>query len=57
MHLLAAQTDITNIIWVVVLFAILVAALIFLAIFARYFRFWIQSVSTGATSASSTCSG
>ncbi|HVC92935.1 MAG TPA: flotillin-like protein FloA [Pirellulales bacterium] len=33
---------------VVLMFAALIAALIFLAIFARYFRFWIQSVSTGA---------
>ncbi len=49
MHLFAAQTDIGTIVWVIVLFAILVAALIFLAIFARYFRFWIQSVSTGAS--------
>ncbi|MEX2118719.1 MAG: flotillin-like protein FloA [Pirellulales bacterium] len=37
-----------NVFWVVGLFAILVVALVFFAIFARYFRFWIQSVTTGA---------
>src|SRR6185437_5407002 len=47
--LFAQENNLSNIIWVVVLFAVLVAALIFLAIFARYFRFWIQSVSTGAS--------
>ncbi|HEV7222125.1 MAG TPA: flotillin-like protein FloA [Pirellulales bacterium] len=50
MPLFAADgSSLRDIIWVVVLFAVLVAALIFLAIFARYFRFWIQSVSTGAS--------
>src|SRR5579872_722970 len=46
--LLAADANLSNIIWVVVLLAVLVAGAIFLAVFARYFRFWIQSVSTGA---------
>jgi uncharacterized protein YqfA (UPF0365 family) len=45
---LFAETDIVTVIWVVILFAMLVAAIIFMAVFARYARFWIQSVSTGA---------
>jgi len=45
---LLAETDILTVMGVVLMFAALIAALIFLAIFARYFRFWIQSVSTGA---------
>ncbi|HUY92201.1 MAG TPA: flotillin-like protein FloA [Pirellulales bacterium] len=48
MPLFAADNSLRDIIWVVVLFAVLVTALIVMAIFARYFRFWIQSVSTGA---------
>ena len=48
MPLLAAGDDLMQVIYVVILIAILVAAMIFLAVFARYFRFWIQSVSTGA---------
>ncbi|MEX0712506.1 MAG: flotillin-like protein FloA [Pirellulales bacterium] len=42
------MNDMGNVFWVVGLFAILVVALVFFAIFARYFRFWIQSVTTGA---------
>ncbi|HEY2759171.1 MAG TPA: flotillin-like protein FloA [Pirellulales bacterium] len=34
--------------WLVVLFGALIVALAFFAIFARYFRLWIQSVTTGA---------
>jgi uncharacterized protein YqfA (UPF0365 family) len=49
MPLFAAEDSFWTIISVVLLFAALVTALIFLAIFARYFRFWIQSVSTGAS--------
>ena len=50
MTLLAAQegTDIGQIITIVVVFAVLIFGLVALAIFARYFRFWIQSKSTGA---------
>ncbi|MGH7192295.1 MAG: flotillin-like protein FloA, partial [Candidatus Saccharimonadales bacterium] len=48
MPLFAAGDDLTQVISIVVMIAILVAAMIFLAVFARYFRFWIQSVSTGA---------
>ncbi|MEX2559188.1 MAG: flotillin-like protein FloA, partial [Pirellulales bacterium] len=42
------MNDMGTVVWVVGLFAILVVALVFFAIFARYFRFWIQSVTTGA---------
>jgi uncharacterized protein YqfA (UPF0365 family) len=48
MSLLAQQQNLTNIIWIVVLFAVVVAGLVFFAIFARYFRLYIQSVTTGA---------
>src|SRR3954454_2901694 len=34
--------------WLVVLIGALIVALAFFAIFARYFRLWIQSVTTGA---------
>ena len=37
-----------NTLWLVVLFGGLIVALAFFAIFARYFRLWIQSVTTGA---------
>jgi len=47
-QLLAQNNDVLTILGVVLMIAALIAALIFLAVFARYFRFWIQSVSTGA---------
>src|SRR4249920_1850531 len=34
--------------WLVLLIGALIVALAFFAIFARYFRLWIQSVTTGA---------
>jgi uncharacterized protein YqfA (UPF0365 family) len=37
-----------NTLWLVLLFGGLIVALAFFAIFARYFRLWIQSVTTGA---------
>jgi uncharacterized protein YqfA (UPF0365 family) len=37
-----------NTLWTLALFAMLIVALVFVAIFARYFRLWIQSVTTGA---------
>lgn len=37
-----------NTLWLVLLFGALIIALAFVAIFARYFRLWIQSVTTGA---------
>jgi len=45
---LFAQEDITAIITVVVVVVLLFFALVALAIFARYFRLWIQSKTTGA---------
>jgi uncharacterized protein YqfA (UPF0365 family) len=50
MRLLAAQesTDISQIITIVVVFAVLIFGIVVLAVFARYFRLWIQSKSTGA---------
>ena len=38
----------SNTLWLVLLFGALIVALAFFAIFARYFRLWIQSVTTGA---------
>jgi uncharacterized protein YqfA (UPF0365 family) len=38
----------SSILWGVTLLAALVVALAFIAIFVRYFRLWIQSVTTGA---------
>src|ERR1700759_4664653 len=38
----------SNPLWLVILFGALIVALAFFAIFARYFRLWIQSVTTGA---------
>jgi uncharacterized protein YqfA (UPF0365 family) len=37
-----------NVLWLVFLVILLIVALAFFAIFARYFRLWIQSVTTGA---------
>jgi uncharacterized protein YqfA (UPF0365 family) len=48
MHLLAQQQNMMNIVWIVVLFALVVAGLVFFAIAAQYFRLYIQSVTTGA---------
>ncbi len=45
MELLAASGQLLVII---AIFAVLIFALVLLAIFARYFRLWIQSVTTGA---------
>ena len=38
----------SNTLWLVLLVGALIVALAFFAIFARYFRLWIQSVTTGA---------
>ena len=38
----------SNVLWLVLLVIVLIVALAFFAIFARYFRLWIQSVTTGA---------
>jgi uncharacterized protein YqfA (UPF0365 family) len=40
--------DIPSIAWIIGLFVILIVMLILLAVFAKYFRLWIQSVTTGA---------
>jgi hypothetical protein len=37
-----------NTLWLVVVIGALIIAMAFFAIFARYFRLWIQSVTTGA---------
>ncbi|HEX4130038.1 MAG TPA: flotillin-like protein FloA [Pirellulales bacterium] len=36
-------------VWIALLIVAIIAILVFLAIFTRYFRFWIQSVTTGAS--------
>jgi uncharacterized protein YqfA (UPF0365 family) len=46
--LLAAQPEISQIITIAVAFVALIVALVMLVVFARYFRLWIQSVTTGA---------
>ncbi|HWB00953.1 MAG TPA: flotillin-like protein FloA [Pirellulales bacterium] len=45
---LLAQVGPGNVIWIVLLIMAIIAILVFIAIFTRYFRFWIQSVTTGA---------
>ncbi len=37
-----------QVVWLVLLAILLIAALVILAVFARFFRLWIQSVTTGA---------
>jgi uncharacterized protein YqfA (UPF0365 family) len=46
--LLFAQTNVTQIATIVVVLVLLVIGLVLFAVFARYFRLWIQSVTTGA---------
>src|SRR5215470_5577693 len=46
--MLFAQDTTSNVLWIVATIVVLIAALIFFVAFARYFRFWIQSVTTGA---------
>ena len=49
MSLFAEQSpDIAGTVFIVVSVVILLFGLILLAVFANYFRFWIQSVTTGA---------
>jgi len=50
MQLLAQNgaMDKSDLIFIIVLFAILIVGLVVFAVFARYFRLWIQSVTTGA---------
>jgi uncharacterized protein YqfA (UPF0365 family) len=48
MILFAADQSPYEIITIVVIFGVLIAALVFFAVFTRYFRLWIQSVTTGA---------
>jgi uncharacterized protein YqfA (UPF0365 family) len=43
-----AQNTIPVGVWTVVLFVLVIFGLIVFAVFARYFRYWIQSVTTGA---------
>jgi uncharacterized protein YqfA (UPF0365 family) len=47
-QLLFAETDFRQIITIVVMLVVLVILLVLFAVFARYFRLWIQSVTTGA---------
>jgi uncharacterized protein YqfA (UPF0365 family) len=47
-HFLFAQTDYMQIATIIAILIMLVIGLILFAIFARYFRLWIQSVTTGA---------
>jgi len=45
---MALLADVFDIIWIVAIFVVMIIALVILAVFARYFRLWIQSVTTGA---------
>ncbi len=47
-NILAADLLKPGTFWAVIAFAAIIAALVFFAIFARYARMWIQSVTTGA---------
>src|SRR3954466_5170364 len=48
MHPLLLDLNTSDVVGIIALFPVLIGGLIFLAIFARYFRYWIQSVTTGA---------
>ncbi|NQT37012.1 MAG: flotillin-like protein FloA [Planctomycetes bacterium] len=48
MILAADQNDPTQVITIVVILGVVIFLLVLVAIFARYFRFWIQSKTTGA---------
>jgi uncharacterized protein YqfA (UPF0365 family) len=48
LHTILAQTDFMQIATIIVILVLLVIGLILFAVFARYFRLWIQSVTTGA---------
>ncbi len=45
---LLADQQVQQLIWIVLIFVFLIAGLVLFAIFARFFRLWIQSVTTGA---------
>jgi uncharacterized protein YqfA (UPF0365 family) len=49
MFLLAADPEVGQVITIAVILVLLVVALVALVVFARYFRLWIQSVTTGAS--------
>jgi len=46
--LIAQQTDPLKIFTLVVVFGVLITMIILLTVFARFFRLWVQSVTTGA---------
>jgi uncharacterized protein YqfA (UPF0365 family) len=46
--LFAVQPEVSQIITIAVAFVALIVVLVILVVFARYFRLWIQSVTTGA---------
>jgi uncharacterized protein YqfA (UPF0365 family) len=46
--LLVADTEVSQVITIAIILVVLVVALVILVVFARYFRLWIQSVTTGA---------
>jgi uncharacterized protein YqfA (UPF0365 family) len=46
--LFVADTEISQVITIAIILVVLVVALVALVVFARYFRLWIQSVTTGA---------
>ncbi len=43
-----ADTEVSQVITIAIILVVLVVALVALVVFARYFRLWIQSVTTGA---------
>ena len=46
--LFVADTEVSQVITIAIILVVLVVALVALVVFARYFRLWIQSVTTGA---------
>ncbi len=46
--MLLADTEVSQVITIAIILVVLVVALVALVVFARYFRLWIQSVTTGA---------
>ena len=55
-QILLADNETTTIITIGGIFFLLIVVLFLVVVLARYFRLWIQSVTTAQASVSSTCS-
>ena len=49
--MLLADQSLSHVITVAAIFAVIIVGVVAFAVFARYFRLWIQSFSTGARTA------